>query len=183
MIALLLVKHKENAQIPRMVDKVFCLPGEHASASCRIKTLHVQNSSKSLLTSNSFSRSNTWRRVRWDVAEKDLHTVLLARGQWQVTRLNMNKTPYHIVHLVSDCWSIKQRFYPLCYSIKWLSKAPVKAGTQTAGQWRAENLRPLRTLILRWSWKKMIKSARTSRNTSFRPWVERKNLYHLCKGI
>ena len=154
MIALLLVKHKDNAQLPRMVDKVFCLPGEHASASCRIKTLHVQNSSKSLLTSNSFSRSNTWRRVRWDVAAKDLHIVLLARGQWQVTRLNMNKTPYHIVHLVSDCWSIKQRFYPLCYSIKWLSKAPVKAGTQTAGQWRAENLRPLRTLILRWSWKK-----------------------------
>ena len=91
MIALLLVKHKDNAQLPRMVDKVFCLPGEHASASCRIKTLHVQNSSKSLLTSNSFSRSNTWRRVRWDVAAKDLHTVLLARGQWQVTRLNMNK--------------------------------------------------------------------------------------------
>ena len=125
------VKHKDNAQLPRMVHKIFCLPGEHASTSYRIKALHVQKSSKSLLNSNYFSRSNTWCRVRWDVAAKDLHTVLLARGQWQVTSLLKNGTNKHCV-LCS-----KAKFYHLCYSIKWQSKAPVGAGTQTAGQWRS----------------------------------------------
>ena len=182
MIALLLVKHKDNAQLPRMVDKVFCLPGEHASASCRIKTLHVQNSSKSLLTSNSFSRSNTWRRVRWDVAAKDLHIVLLARGQWQVTRLNINKALYHIVHLVSDFWS-KATFLSSVLFYYMTKQGACKSGNSDGWpmkSWKlasSENTDP--ALIL----KKMIRSARTSRNTSFCAWVERKNLYHLSKGI